>query len=137
VSRRTEQLSTVIQRAVQQIIAEGIADPRVGGLITVTGVEVTPDAATAVISISVLPEEKQELTMHGLRAAAAFIRREAGELVSVHRLPQFVFKLDKGLKKQAAVLAAIAEAAKDPPVPPLPAETPKPAKTDPNQETPR
>lgn len=107
-TRRAEQVSSVIQRAVQQVLSGGLSDPRIAGLITVTSVNVSPDLATAVISVSVLPEEKQDLTLHGLRAASTFIRREAGEIIDSRKLPEFVFKLDKALKKQAEVLGALA-----------------------------
>ena len=40
--------------------------------------------------------------------AAKHIRRQAGELVAMNRLPAFHFKLDSSLKKQAGVIRAIA-----------------------------
>lgn len=109
-SRRVEQIAAELRRAVQQVLAKGLSDPRVRGMITVTGVTVSDDLRQATISVSVLPEEHQELTLHGLRAAARFVRREAGELVAMKRLPEFVFRLDHQLKRQAATLEAIARA---------------------------
>lgn len=111
-TRRNEQIASLIQRAVQQILARGLSDPRIEGLITVTGVEVSPDFATAVISVSIYPQEKEELSMHGLRAAETFVRREAGEIIETHKLPQFIFKLDRSLKKQAAVLSTLSDIAR-------------------------
>jgi ribosome-binding factor A len=70
----------------------------------VTGVRVLPDLSQAIIGISVLPQEKQDLTLHGLESAAAFIRREVGELINARTMPPLSFKLDTSLKKQAAVL---------------------------------
>lgn len=103
-SHRPEIMASSIQRAVQEILARGLQDPRVSGLITVTGVQVTTDLKIATISISVLPEEKQDLTFHGIKAAARFIRREAGERIDTKQLPEFHFRLDLGVKKEAAVL---------------------------------
>jgi ribosome-binding factor A len=103
VSHRLEQLSSAIDRGVREVIARGFSDPRISGLITVTGVRVLPDLSQAIISISVLPEEKQDLTFHGLTNAAAFIRREVGDLINARTMPQLTFKLDTSLKKQAAV----------------------------------
>ncbi len=79
-------------------------------MITVTRVKVTDDMQTAVFSVSVLPEKKQKLAWYALRDASRHVRRQAAELVSIHRVPEFVFKLDTSLKKQAAVLEAIAKA---------------------------
>ena len=110
-SRRTEQMGSVLHRATQSVLNEGLADPRLDGrMVTVTNVKVTDDGRTAVISVSVLPEEKQKLAWHALRDAARHIRRQAADRVSVHRMPEFVFKLDTSLKKQARVLDAIAKA---------------------------
>jgi ribosome-binding factor A len=103
-SHKSEQLAASIQRAVQDRIARGLHDPRVSGLITITGVRVTADRQTATISVSVLPEDRQDLTLHGLESSAKFIRREVGDMIQTRQLPQFVFKLDTSLKRQAGVL---------------------------------
>jgi ribosome-binding factor A len=108
-SRRVAQLSAEIKRAVQEVLSRGLSDPRVGGLITVTEVRVTGDLARADILVSVLPQEKQSLTHHALCDAARHIRREAGEIVRTRQLPEFVFVLDERLKKEAAVLGALAK----------------------------
>jgi len=106
-AHRLERMASAIQRGVQQVLARGIADERVRGLITVTDVKVMGDLTEAVVSCSVLPAEHQSLTLHGLNSAAAHIRHELGELVDTRQLPRLRFRLDKGLKKQAALLGAI------------------------------
>jgi ribosome-binding factor A len=111
VSRRTEQLGASLRREVQAVIDRGLQDPRIGGLITVTGVRVTPDRRHARVDVSVYPAEKQELTMHGLRSAAAHIRREVGDRIRTRQMPEIDFHLDESLKKQASVIAALARAA--------------------------
>ncbi|MBI1189982.1 MAG: 30S ribosome-binding factor RbfA [Tepidisphaera sp.] len=111
-AHKLERLAASIERAVRQVITKGLADERIRGLITVTGVKVLGDLSEAIISVSVMPEEHQELTLHGLNSAAAHVRHEVGELVETRQLPKFRFRLDRTLKKQASVLAAL-EAAKD------------------------
>ncbi len=108
VNRRSAQLAAEIKRAVQEILARGLSDPRMGGLVTVTEVRVTGDLSRAEVFVSVLPQEKQALTHHALCDAARHIRHEAGELVRTRQLPEFVFVLDERLKKEAAVLGALA-----------------------------
>lgn len=108
-SRRAEQMSSVIHRACQSVLNAGFGDPRLDGLmLTITSVKVTADLRTAVISVSVLPAEKERRALAGLKAAAKHVRRQVGELVSVHQLPEFVFKVDKAAKRQAEVLEALA-----------------------------
>lgn len=111
-AHKLERLAASIERAVRQVLAKGLADDRIRGLITVTGVKVLGDLSEAIISISVMPEDKQDLTLHGLNSAAAHVRHEVGDLVETRALPKFRFKLDKSLKMQASVLAAL-EAARD------------------------
>lgn len=107
-SRHTDQLGSVLHRAVQSVLNEGLADPRLDGtMLTVTQVKVTDDGRTAVASVSVMPEKKQKLAWYALRDASRHIRRKAADIVSVHRMPELIFKLDTSLKKQAAVLEAI------------------------------
>jgi len=109
-SRRTDQLASTIQRSVQGVLMRGLNDPRVKGLISVTNVEVLEDMSEARVFVSILPEEAAELSMHGLRSAAAHVQHAVARLVPVRRLPHLVFRLDESLKRQARVDAAIAEA---------------------------
>lgn len=119
-SHRVEQLASSLHRAVQTVLSKGLNDPRVQGMISVTRVTVSEDKRNATVYISVMPADKADLTMHGLRAAATHIRRSAGEIIDAHRLPELAFKLDKQFQKQAEALAAIARARAelDEPAPP-------------------
>jgi ribosome-binding factor A len=112
-TRRIEQLGGEIHKAVQAAIDRGLQDPRISGLITITGVRITPDLKIAFVNVSVLPAERQKLTMHGLESASRHLRREIGSKLAVRQMPELVFKLDESLKKQAGVLEAIAKANED------------------------
>ena len=109
-SHRVEQLASALHRAVQTVLSKGLNDPRVQGMISVTRVTVSDDKRNATVFVSVMPAEKADLTMHGLKAAATHVRRAAGEIIDAQRLPELAFKLDKQFQKQAEALAAIARA---------------------------
>ena len=83
-SHRVKQLESALQRTIGAILVGGLNDPRVSGLISVTGVEITRDGERAKVGISVLPEDKAALTVKGLRAAAKHIRHEVGDKLLVH-----------------------------------------------------
>lgn len=104
---RTEQIASTLQRQVQLVISRGLHDPRVRGLVSVTGVRVAPDFSEAYIDVSVLPASHAALTMHGLRHAAARIRAEVSRLVAMRRVPRLVFRLDESMKQQAEIEAAV------------------------------
>lgn len=103
-SHKPEQLANEIQKAVQEILARGLSDPRVSGLITITKTRVQADLKRAELHVSILPADRQDLTMHGLHSAERHIRRQVGDMVRTRSVPELVFVLDSTLKKEAAVL---------------------------------
>ncbi len=109
-SIRTEQIAASLRRAVQAVLSRGLHDPRIRGMITVTGVQVAPDLSEAYINVSVLPEKHETLTLHGLQHAARMIRGEVGKSVNLRRLPRIIFRLDESLKQQSRIAASLREA---------------------------
>ena len=107
---RLEKVESTLARAIQQVISQGLHDPRASGLISVTRVDVSPEMAIAMVFVSIYPEERSELTMHALRHAAKHIRHQAAELIEIRRMPSIEFRLDKSLKHQAEVFDALAKA---------------------------
>ncbi len=118
--RRLAALASTIHRAVQAVLDRGLQDPRVSGMITVTGVKVAPDLSAATVAVSIYPAEKQDLAMHGLRSAAARVRHDISDALGLRRTPQLTFTLDESLKKQAAVLDAISRASAESAAPRVP-----------------
>lgn len=106
-SYKLEQFTADIERGVRDVLSRGLQDPRVSGLITVTGVRVLQDLSRAYIDVSILPAERQELCFHGITAAASYIRREVSNSVRARVLPEFVFRLDTKAKKEAAILRGL------------------------------
>lgn len=112
-NKRDAQLTSEIERVVAQLLARGLSDPRVRGLITITAVTLSEDRRTARIGVSVLPVEHEALTMHGLRAASGHLRRQAMDRVKSRSFPALEFVADDSIRKQNEVLAAIARATAD------------------------
>ncbi len=102
-SDRPAQIAGEIRRALQAEIARGLNDPRVQGMISITEVVVTPDLTNARIRVSVLPETRGSLTVSGLRAAAAFLRKRLMVQTRISRVPQLQFELDDRLKRESAL----------------------------------
>ena len=109
-TQRTEQVASTLKRALQDVLARGLADPRLKGLITITRVEVTGDLANATVYCTVMPQKQEALTIHGLTSASTWIRRQVADHVRFRRMPQFSFKVDEQYRRQQEVLASIAEA---------------------------
>lgn len=112
-SRRAEQIAALLRSALQDVLSRGFQDPRIRGLITITNVTLSPDLRSASIFVSIYPAERQELTMHGLTAAARHIRHEISDKIDLRYTPDLHFKLDTSLKKQAGVFEALAKIAQE------------------------
>ncbi len=108
-SHRSEQVGSVVMREIQRVITEGHSDPRLAPIITVTKAVVAKDLRSATIYVSVLPEEKTKITMHGLKSASKHIRHRISDRISLSRTPELFFKLDKGVQNQAGVLRVLSE----------------------------
>lgn len=109
-TQRTDQIGSVLRRALQAQISRGLADPRVRGLISITGVSVSPDLADATVRVSVVPAEHEQLTLHGLRHAASHLRARVKPELRLRRVPRLHFQLDPSIKRQAELDAAIRDA---------------------------
>lgn len=101
--RRAQQIASTMQRELQKVIAKGFNDPRIRGLITVTKVEMTDDLKNAKAYISVLPVERAELTMHGIKAASKRIRRDVMERIHLKEMPALRFEYDHGMREQQVI----------------------------------
>jgi ribosome-binding factor A len=112
-TRRPDQVASLIQRAVQAVLSRGLGDPRIRGLVSVTKVRLDHALTQAEVFVSVLPGEHGELTLTGLQHAAPRIQSAVGETVQLRRVPRISFHLDESIKKQAAFDAALAEARRD------------------------
>jgi ribosome-binding factor A len=107
--KRVQQVQATLLRAIQEEIGRGLHDPRVSGLITVTGVDVSPDLKNATVMVSVFPAEKQDLTMYALRDAARHLRRRVGDRIAMHEVPELIFRVNESIKKQAEILSAFSK----------------------------
>ena len=100
-------MASSLQRAIGEVLAEGLSDPRVRGMVSVTGVKVSSDLHFADVSVSVLPEGATGLTVVGLISAAGHVRERVSERLRARHLPRLRFHADETLKKEAKVFDAI------------------------------
>ena len=89
-----------IQRELADLIAREVKDPRIG-MVTLTGVDVTPDYAHATVWFTVLPSDDatKASTLAGLRAAAGFLRGQIGRRIRIHTTPELRFAHDASVER--------------------------------------
>ena len=103
-SRRPDRVAEAIREEVATFLAEGVKDPRVIGIVTVTGVDITRDLRTARVFVSVLGEESTRAsTMEGLASVAGMLRGRIGRALRLRVAPELVFKLDESIARAARI----------------------------------
>ncbi len=108
---RGQRVAEQIHHELAQLIQTEVKDPRVG-LVTVTGVDLTPDYAYVTVHFTCLPNDAEtiERTLEGLRKAAGFLRVQLGKRVRIHQTPEVRFAHDASLDRGFAMDALIKEA---------------------------
>ncbi len=101
---RPNRIGEEIKKEVVLLIRNGIKDPRVDSLLSITDVEVTRDLSYATIYISRYGSEQQRQdALDGMKAAAGFIRSELSRRLKLRTVPELIFKLDDSLEYGAKI----------------------------------
>ena len=96
---RPERVGQMVQQLLGEIFARGMRDPRIG-LVTITGVKMSPDLRVAKVFYSMIgTEEQRAATKEGLDAAKAFVRREVTSRVKLRVSPEVHFAFDGSLEE--------------------------------------
>ena len=105
-----------VNEAVRGVVADGIQalkDPRIG-MVTVTGVRVTPDLNEATVFVSVLGSKKARLaTLAGLASARGVLHARINRELSLRRTPTLVFAYDDAVERGVRMTKLIDELAAD------------------------
>ena len=95
---RTRRIGEEIRKIVSTMLINGIKDPRINSMVSVTDVEVTSDLSYAYVYVSILGGD-EESTLEGLKSACGYIRREVGKSIKIRHTPEIIFKIDDSLLK--------------------------------------
>lgn len=103
-ARRADRVAEAIREEVATFLADGAKDPRIVGLVTVTGVDVTQDLRHAKIFVSVLGSDVEKTsTLEGLESAAAYLRSRLGRSLRLRFAPELVFQSDASVARAARI----------------------------------
>nr|UWI51349.1 30S ribosome-binding factor RbfA [Clostridioides difficile] len=95
---RTRRIAEEIRKVVSTMLINGVKDPRITSLVSVTDVEVTNDLRYAYVYVSILGGD-EESSLAGLKSAGGYIRREVGKNIKLRYIPEIIFKLDDSIEK--------------------------------------
>lgn len=94
-----KRVSELIHIRLSDLLERKIKDPRLD-MVTITDVEVSPDAARADVYFSALGgDEAREEAKEGLKSAAGWLRRELGRHLRLRRTPELIFHYDRSLER--------------------------------------
>jgi ribosome-binding factor A len=93
-----------VREEIATLLAEGVKDPRVTGLVTVTAVEMSRDLSSALVFVSVYADEAaRAATIEGLNAVAPTFRSRIGRALRLRLAPGITFRLDESVARAARI----------------------------------
>ena len=107
-SGRTRKVESQLKEIVGEE-ASALSDPRIQGLVTVTGVRVSPDLAQATVFYSVLAGADEDGAQEGLNSAAGRIQAAVGAQTRLKRTPRLRFEPDPVVEQVSRIENALRE----------------------------
>lgn len=109
---RRYRVADQIQRELGELVRE-VKDPRVEGMVTIAGVDVSPDLTHAKVFVTVLQSDAPEATVEALNRAAGFLRGRLGQRLKLRGTPRLVFQYDATLDRAERVEQLLRDARPD------------------------
>ncbi|MBA3843789.1 MAG: 30S ribosome-binding factor RbfA [Actinobacteria bacterium] len=107
-----------VNESVRAVVAEGVGelkDPRIG-IVTVTGVRVTPDLQEATVYVSVFGnEKKRRASLAGLESAHGVLQARINRELRLRRTPTLVFSYDGSVERGVQMTKLIEDLATEHP----------------------
>ncbi|MGC0867491.1 30S ribosome-binding factor RbfA [Pantoea agglomerans] len=97
---RPQRVSQELQKEIAMILQREIKDPRLGMMVTLSGVEVSRDLAYAKVFVTFLNDKDEEAIKNGLKAlkeASGYIRILLGKAMRLRIVPELTFFYDNSL----------------------------------------
>lgn len=97
---RSGRIGEEIKKIISELLINGLKDPRLNRLMSISAVEVTEDYSYATVYISALDssdEEKKDI-LAAFKSAGGFLKREIGRRMQLRTVPELRFKIDTSLE---------------------------------------
>lgn len=100
--QRLKRMGDQVQRELSDLIRSELKDPRLGGLVTISGIKVSPDMGYADVYVTVMGRElvddqnaqAHQDTLDVLNGAAGFLRQELVRRIKTRITPRLRFHYD-------------------------------------------
>ncbi|MEK9659913.1 MAG: 30S ribosome-binding factor RbfA [Chloroflexota bacterium] len=103
--RRIQRVGTLLREELSRLLREAIADPRLGSLVTIARVNLSPDLEHATVAVSVLGDAVvQRAALAALTDASGYLRRELAGRMRLRHVPSLRFVTDEVVREGDRVL---------------------------------
>lgn len=138
--QRLKRMGDQVQRELSDLIRSELKDPRLGGLVTISGIKVSPDMGYADVYVTVMGRElvddqnaqAHQDTLDVLNGAAGFLRQELVRRIKTRITPRLRFHYDNVTAHGNYMMDLIAKAVR----PEADSDTEAEASTQPVDKTP-
>jgi ribosome-binding factor A len=108
--RRADRVAEAIREEIATFLNSEVKDPRVTGMVTVTGVEVTRDLRHAKVFVSVLGTDTDRAsTFDGLASVASHLRAHVGRALRLRLAPEITFRPDESIARASRIESLLAQ----------------------------
>lgn len=108
-SVKLERLESIIKKDVTEIIQYDLKDPHLG-FCTITDVKITSDYSYATVYVSFLGQgTRKDAGIKTLNRAKGYIRSLLSKKLSIRKVPELTFELDRSLENAQRIEALIAK----------------------------
>lgn len=109
-NRRADRVAEAIRVEIATFLGEGAKDPRLVGMITVTGVDVTKDLRHAKVFVSVMGTDvERAATLEALEGMGGHLRSRLARVLSLRVAPSLSFKVDESVARAARIEELLAQ----------------------------
>jgi ribosome-binding factor A len=109
-NRRADRVAEAIREEVATFLREGAKDPRLVGMVTVTGVDVPRDLRTARVFVSILgTDAERAATLDALASMRGHLRSRLAKTLSLRVAPEVQFQVDDSVARAARIESLLAQ----------------------------
>ena len=98
---RPDRIGEEIRRIISELLLQGLKDPRLNSMISISAVDVTSDYSYATVYFTVLQagtaqdEDALADVIDGFESSKGFIRSRIGSALRLRHTPELIFKVDR------------------------------------------
>ena len=108
--RRVERVAEAIREEVARFLTDGVKDPRIVGLVTVTGVDVTRDLRHARVYVTIMGSDAERAsTLEGLASLAGHLRPRVARALRLRVAPELEFRPDHTQERATRIESLLAQ----------------------------